>query len=174
MSSVSIEPFLTSTCFSAPEKYTAAYVLCLLDICMLTFLQRFLSHLSDRHTPRHTSGLLSLWGLSIDVTVCILYKLYILSPYTNPIPKPTHHIKLSAFLHIQKTHSVLFIGCLLNLGPHGGTSSHESVCIQVEFPTRIEKHVHTQTFTAVNTGAPTHRKGQRCRQIFCFFHCGYN
>jgi len=29
--------------------------------------------------------------------VFILYKLYILSPYTNSTPKPTHQTKLSAF-----------------------------------------------------------------------------
>jgi len=33
--------------------------------------------------------------------VFILYKLYILYPYTNPSPKPTHHRKHSAFLHLK-------------------------------------------------------------------------
>jgi len=37
-----------------------------------------------------------LRGLSIDVIVFMLYKLYILSPYTTPTPKSTHHRKLSA------------------------------------------------------------------------------
>jgi len=35
----------------------------------------------------------------------------------------------------------------VNLGPHGDTSPHESMCIQVEFPTGIEKHVHVHTHT---------------------------
>jgi len=32
----------------------------------------------------------------------ILYKLYILSPYTNPNLKPTHHTKLSAIKKKKK------------------------------------------------------------------------
>ncbi len=47
--------------------------------------------------------LLSLWDLSIGVMVFLLYKLYFLSPYTNPTPKPTPHRKLYAFLDFQKT-----------------------------------------------------------------------
>ncbi len=47
-----------------------------------------------------------LWGLSIDVMFFILYKLYILSPYTAPIPKPTHHRRHSAILHFKKHHLV--------------------------------------------------------------------
>jgi len=54
------------------------------------------------HTHTHLSGLLSLWGLSINAMVFILYSLYILSPYSAPICKPTHHRKHSAFLHCQK------------------------------------------------------------------------
>jgi len=40
-----------------------------------------------------------LWGLSIDIMIVILYKLYILSPYTNS----SHHTKLFAFLHFQNS-----------------------------------------------------------------------
>jgi len=54
--------------------------------------------------------------------VFILYKLYILSPYTNPTPKPAHHKKHFAFLHLF---CVIYKRVYLNLGPH------ESVCIQV-------------------------------------------
>jgi len=54
------------------------------------------------HTHTHTSGSLSLRGLSIGVMVFILYKLYILSPYSNPTPKPTYHRKLSAFYIFKK------------------------------------------------------------------------
>jgi len=38
--------------------------------------------------------------VSIDIMTYILYKLYIISLYTNPTPKPTYHGK---FLHVQKT-----------------------------------------------------------------------
>ncbi len=39
----------------------------------------------------------------------------------------------------------------LILGPHGDTSPHESVCIQVEVLTRIEKQEHTHTHTHTHT-----------------------
>jgi len=45
------------------------------------------------HTQTHTLTLCFhvLWGLLIDIMIFILYKLYIMSPYTNLTPKPTHH-----------------------------------------------------------------------------------
>jgi len=42
-----------------------------------------------------------LWELSIDIMIFIIYKLYILSPNTNPTPKLTYHRKPSAILHIK-------------------------------------------------------------------------
>jgi len=47
----------------------------------------------EQNTQTHTPGLLSLQGLSIDIMICILYKLYILSSY----PNPTHHRNLHSF-----------------------------------------------------------------------------
>ncbi len=61
------------------------------------------THTPHTHTHTHMLGFHVLWGLSIDVMVFILYKLYILSPYTAPIPKPNHHRRHSAILHFQKT-----------------------------------------------------------------------
>ncbi len=58
-----------------------------------------------------------LWGLSIDVMVFILYKLYILSPYTAPIPKPNHHRRHSAILHFQKTSLSLIYKLVSSWGP---------------------------------------------------------
>jgi len=55
------------------------------------------SLISHQYHREHTQtlGFCVVWGLSIDAMIFILYNLYILSPYTNP----THHRKLSAFLH---------------------------------------------------------------------------
>ncbi len=53
----------------------------------------------DTHTHTHTqSGICGLRGLSIGVMVFILYKLYVLQPYTYPTPKLIPHRRLCAFL----------------------------------------------------------------------------
>ncbi len=47
------------------------------------------------HTHTHTHvGFYGLRGLSIGVMVFILYKLYVLLPYTNPTPKLSPHRRL--------------------------------------------------------------------------------
>ncbi len=69
------------------------------------------------HTHTHMLGFHVLWGLSIDVMVFILYKLYILSPYTAPIPKPNHHRRHSAILHFQKTSLSLIYKLVSSWGP---------------------------------------------------------
>ncbi len=70
-----------------------------------------------KHTHTHMLGFHVLWGLSIDVMVFILYKLYILSPYTAPIPKPNHHRRHSAILHFQKTSLSLIYKLVSSWGP---------------------------------------------------------
>jgi len=52
----------------------------------------------------------------IDIMVFILYKLYILSPYTVPIPKPTHHRKHSVFLHFLKKNILYDLFACLPMG----------------------------------------------------------
>ncbi len=50
------------------------------------------------HTHTHTHvGFYGLWGLSIGVMVFILYKLYVLLPYTYPTPKlsPVQAVQVS-------------------------------------------------------------------------------
>jgi len=42
------------------------------------------------HTHTHTQ---SLWGLSIDIMVFIVYKMYILPHYINPTSKPKTHFQ---------------------------------------------------------------------------------
>ncbi len=49
------------------------------------------THTSHTHTHTHMLVLYGLRGLSIGVMVFILYKLYVLLPYTYPIPKLSPH-----------------------------------------------------------------------------------
>ncbi len=56
------------------------------------------------HTHTHTDTCFAiLVGTLIGVMVFLLYRPYILSPYTNPTPKLSPHRRLFAFLHFQKT-----------------------------------------------------------------------
>ncbi len=52
------------------------------------------------------------------VMIFILYKLYFLSPYTNPTPKPTPFRKLSAFLDFQKTSFCMIYKLVCSWGPN--------------------------------------------------------
>ncbi len=69
-----------------------------------------------QHTHTHTHvGFYGLRGLSIGVMVFILYKLYVLLPYTYPTPKLSPHRRRCISTFPQKTHSVWFIS-ILNYG----------------------------------------------------------
>ncbi len=68
-------------------------------------IQRPLGTMPPPHTHTHTHthvGFCGLWGLSIGVMVFILYKLYVLLPYTNPTPKLSPRRRLCASLDFQK------------------------------------------------------------------------
>ncbi len=68
----------------------------------------FDSHLSSTvtthtHTHTHTHvGFYGLRGLSIGVMVFILYKLYVLLPYTYPTPKLSPHRRWCIYIFPQK------------------------------------------------------------------------
>ncbi len=62
----------------------------------------------DTHTHTHV-GFYGLRGLSIGVMVFILYKLYVLLPYTYPTPKLSPHRRRCIYIFPQNTHSVWFI-----------------------------------------------------------------
>ncbi len=67
------------------------------------------------HTHTHTHvGFYGLRGLSIGVMVFILYKLYVLLPYTYPTPKLSPHRRRCISIFPQKN-SVGFIS-VLNYG----------------------------------------------------------
>ncbi len=124
------------------------------------------------HTRTHTHmlGFHVLWGLSIDVMVFILYKLYILSPYTAPIPKPTHHRRHSAILHFQKTSLSLIYKLVSSWGPKNvptrtrildiaivvGTFCPHNVGYTWTTGTHTHNHTHTHTHTITHTHTHTH------------------
>ncbi len=54
------------------------------------YTHSFKSGLTHTHTHTHV-GFYGLRGLSIGVMVFILYKLYVLLPYTYPTPKLSPH-----------------------------------------------------------------------------------
>ncbi len=75
-------------------------------------------HTPHTHTHTHTHthvGFYGLRGLSIGVMVFILYKLYVLLPYTYPTPKLSPHRRRCISTFPQKTHTVWFIS-ILNYG----------------------------------------------------------
>ncbi len=64
-------------------------------ICSEEFLMRLAQY---THTHTHTHVVFyGLQGLSLGVMVFILYKLYVLLPYTYPTPKLSPHRRLVHF-----------------------------------------------------------------------------
>ncbi len=55
---------------------------------------------TETHTHTHV-GFAILVGTLIGVMVFVLYRPYILLPYTNPTPKLSPHRRLFAFLHFK-------------------------------------------------------------------------
>ena len=116
----------------------------------------YLTVLSHTHTHTHMLCFHVLWGLSIGVMVFILYKLYILSPYTAPVPKPTHHRRHSAFLHFQTTSLSVIYKLISSWGPKNVPTrtriSDIAILVGTFCPhnvgfTRPHTHTHTHTLT---------------------------
>ncbi len=83
----------------------------------------------------HTCLFFGLRGLSIGVMVFILYKLYVLLPYTNPTPKLSPHRRLCAFLDFQKKHHLVCFLSLLNYGDIGSVLiNHLQIVIPLSYP----------------------------------------
>ncbi len=96
----------------------------------------------------------------------ILYKLYVLLPYTYPTPKLSPHRRLSLtfLLSPQKTHSVWFIS-ILNYGDTENVLiNHLLLVIPLSYlchytnlcPHKPHKHAHTHTQTHTHTHTQTH------------------
>ncbi len=100
--------------------------------------------------------------------VFILYKLYILSPYTAPIPKPNHHRRHSAILHFQKTSLSLIYKLVSSWGPKNVPTRTRILDIailvgtfcphNVGFTWTTHTNIHTHTYT--HTHARTHARTQ--------------
>ncbi len=112
--------------------------------------------LTHTHTHTHMLGFHVLWGLSIDVMVFILYKLYILSPYTAPIPKPNHHRRHSAILHFQKTSLSLIYKLVSSWGPKIDICPHNVGYTWTTHTPHKHTHTHTHTHTLSHTHTHTH------------------
>ncbi len=101
-----------------------------------------------------------LWGLSIDVMVFILYKLYILSPYTAPIPKPNHHRRHSAILHFQKTSLSLIYKLVSSWGPKNVPTRTRILDIAILVGTFCPHNVGFTWTTHTHTHTHTQSSGQ--------------
>ncbi len=113
------------------------------------------------HTHTHTQhvGFYGLRGLSIGVMVFILYKLYVLLPYTYPKPKLTPHRRRSFSTFPQKNSLCMIYKYFKLWGhwkcPHKSPSPcntcHTHVIIQIcvlinhiNMATHTHTHTHTQ------------------------------
>ncbi len=155
------------------------YFLCCLSCSNLYWVQKkkgklTLLHLQSHwsnprlsaHTHTHTHvGFYGLRGLSIGVMVFILYKLYVLLPYTYPTPKLSPHRRRCIYTPPpKKTHSVWFIS-ILNYGDTENVLiNHLLLVIPMSYPCHYtnlcphkpHKHAHTHTHTHTSTHSHTH------------------
>ncbi len=71
------------------------------EACEWLLILNYVHSLSHTHTHTHV-GFYGLRGLSIGVMVFILYKLYVLLPYTYPTPKLSPHRRRCISIFPQK------------------------------------------------------------------------
>ncbi len=92
------------------ENVLINHLLLVIPMSTHVIIQMFVSlinHITCPHTHTHTHVVFyGLRGLSIGVMVFILYKLYVLLPYTYPTPKLSLTGDGAFQLSHQKTHSV--------------------------------------------------------------------
>ncbi len=118
---------------------------------------------NKKHTHTHV-GFYGLRGLSIGVMVFILYKLYVLLPYTYPTPKLSPHRRRCISIFPQKTHSVWFISVLNYGDTENVLINHLLLVIPMLYPCHYtnlcphkpHKHAHTHTHTHTHTRTHTH------------------
>ncbi len=110
------------------------------------------------HTHTHV-GFYGLRGLSIGVMVFILYKLYVLLPYTYPTPKLSPHRRRCISISLKTTHSVWFISVLNYGDTENVLINHLLLVIPMSYPCHYthlcphkpHKHAHTHTHTHTHT-----------------------
>ncbi len=112
------------------------------------------------HTHTHTHvGFYGLRGLSIGVMVFILYKLYVLLPYTYPTPKLSPHRRRCISTFPPKTHTVWFISVLNYGDTENVLINHLLLVIPMSYPCHYtnlcphkpHKHAHTHRHTHTHT-----------------------
>ncbi len=117
------------------------------------------------HTHTHTHvRYCEKWGLSIGVMVFILYKLYVLLPYTYPIPKLSPHRRLYISTFPQKTSPCMIykrlksgdMGQCPEKSPSPCNTCHTCVIIQIYVLILSQKRTHTHTHTHSLTHSLTH------------------
>ncbi len=92
--------------------------------------------------------------------VFILYKLYVLLPYTYPTPKLSPHRRRCISIFPQKTHSVWFISVLNYGDTENVLINHLLLVIPMSYPCHYtnlcphkpHKHAHTHTHTHIYFG----------------------
>ncbi len=128
-------------------------------MCMCTYMH------THTHTHTHTHvGFYGLWGLSIGVMVFILYKLYVLLPYTYPTPKLSPHRRRCISISLKKTHSVWFISVLNYGDTENVLINHLLLVIPMSYlchytnlcPHKPHKHAHTHTHTHTHSLTLSH------------------
>ncbi len=113
------------------------------------------THTHTPHTHTHTRVYGGLRGLSIGVMVFILYKLYVLLPYTYPTPKLSPHRRRCISIFPQKNSLCMIYKRFKLWGhwkcPHKSPFSCNTYVIPMSLyklcPHKPHKHAHTNTHT---------------------------
>ncbi len=129
-------------------------------------LPKYSTYCTHTHTHTHTHvGFYGLRGLSIGVMVFILYKLYVLLPYTYPTPKLSPHRRLCISTFPPKNAHCMIIS-ILNYGDTENVLiNHLLLVIPMSYPCHYtnlcphkpHKHAHTHTHTHTYTPVPLSR-----------------
>ncbi len=123
------------------------------------------THTHTQHTLHTHVGFYGLRGLSICVMVFILYKLYVLLPFTYPTPKLSPHRRRCISIFPQKTYSVWFISVLNYGDTENVLINHILLVIPMSYlchytnlcPHKPHKHAHPHTHTHTNKCKYTHK-----------------
>ncbi len=133
--------------------------------------------LKHTHTHTHTHvGFYGLRGLSIGVMVFILYKLYVLLPYTYPTPKLSPHRRRCISISPQNNSLCMIYMCFELWGhwkcPHKSPSPCNTYVIPMSLYTLVSSN-HTQAHAHARTiqyNTRTHAQTHTRTHTVCF--CG--
>ncbi len=144
-------------------KKHSKHVLCKQKLLLWMWLITIYRLITHTHTHTHV-GFYGLRGLSIGVMVFILYKLYVLLPYTYPTPKLSPHRRRCISIFPQKNSLCMIYKRFKLWGhwkcPHKSPSpcntGHTHVIIQIcvlinHINMRTHTHTHTHTHIYIFT-----------------------